>query len=83
MLFQGLVQCNLDLDNVNTALNFIDGAIQMQPEYSNILMEIQVEPLWRLGRYDDLNYHLQKPELKNNSSWGVQIGRAVMAVKTG
>lgn len=83
VLFQGLVQCYLDLDNVNTAVNFIDGAIQTQNEYANILTEIKVEPLWRLGRYDDLDSVLKKPELKSSTGWGMQVGRTLMTIKNG
>lgn len=61
----------------------MEGALQSQPEYRNILMEIQAEPLWRLGRYDDLDYLLHKTELKSNNSWGVQVGRALLSFKDG
>ncbi|XP_063916724.1 serine/threonine-protein kinase ATR-like isoform X2 [Zophobas morio] len=75
----GLIQCYLDLDNVNTALNFAQGALARQPEFGNMLLEMQAEPLWRLGRYDDLNTLLERPELVDNTSWGVQIGKALLS----
>ncbi|KAL3272429.1 hypothetical protein HHI36_013911 [Cryptolaemus montrouzieri] len=80
---QGLVQCYLDLDNVNTALNFAYGAMSTHMDYGNILLEMQAEPLWRLGRFDILNDLLQKPEMKSNKSWGAQIGKALIHFNKG
>lgn len=77
------MQCYLDLDNVNTALNFARGAMERQPEFGNVLLELQAEPLWRLGQYEDLDCLLKKTELKNNNSWGVEIGRALIHFKDG
>ncbi|XP_018574027.1 serine/threonine-protein kinase ATR-like, partial [Anoplophora glabripennis] len=80
---QGLVQCYLDLDNVNTALNFVKGAQNNQLEFGNMLLEMQAEPLWRLGEYDELDGLLRKPELIRNKSWGVQVGQALLYLKNG
>lgn len=68
------------MDNVNTALHFVQGAIEQQPAFNNLLTEMQVEPLWRLGRYDDLDQLLKKPELENNNSWSVQIARFMLHI---
>lgn len=81
--FQGLAQCYLDLDNVNTALNFVRGALNNQPEFGNMLLEMQAEPLWRLGQYEELDTLLQKPDLKESKSWGVQVGKALLHMKNG
>ncbi|KAG5868652.1 hypothetical protein JTB14_031712 [Gonioctena quinquepunctata] len=78
---QGLVQCYLDLDNVNTALNFVKGALNVQPKFGNMLLEMQAEPLWRLGQYDDLDKLLKTPDLVGNRSWGVQVGKALLHFK--
>ncbi|XP_023017943.2 serine/threonine-protein kinase atr isoform X2 [Leptinotarsa decemlineata] len=80
---QGLVQCYLDLDNVNTALNFVKGALDIQPEFGNMLLEMQAEPLWRLGQYDDLDKLLKTPDVVGNTSWGVQVGKALLHFKNG
>lgn len=77
------MQCYLDLDNVNTALNFVYGALNTYDYYGNMLMEMQAEPLWRLGSFDSLNTLLKKPELKDNKSWGVQIGKALIHFNKG
>ncbi|RZC32904.1 serine/threonine-protein kinase ATR, partial [Asbolus verrucosus] len=76
---QGLIQCYLDLDNVNTALNFAQGALNRRPEFGNMLLEMQAEPLWRLGRYEELDTLLKKPEMADNPAWGVQIGKALLS----
>ncbi|XP_072378347.1 serine/threonine-protein kinase ATR [Diabrotica undecimpunctata] len=80
---QGLAQCYLDLDNVNTALNFVRGALENQPDFGNMLLEMQAEPLWRLGQYDELDTLLKKPDLSDSKIWGVQVGRALLHMKNG
>ncbi|XP_030746712.1 serine/threonine-protein kinase ATR-like isoform X2 [Sitophilus oryzae] len=80
---QGLIHCYLDLDKVNTALYFAEGALDLQPEFGNMLLEVQAEPLWRLGKYDDLENLLNKPDLLENKSWGVQVGRSLVYIKKG
>lgn len=80
---QGLIQCYLDLDNVNTAFNFAEGAIGKHPEYEGFLLEMQAEPLWRLGRYEDLNKLVENPYLAENSSWGVKLGQALLKIQNG
>ncbi|XP_071056684.1 serine/threonine-protein kinase ATR [Onthophagus taurus] len=75
---KGLTQCYLRLDNVTTALNFVKGAMESQPEYSYKFLELQAEPLWRLNRWDDLDELVKKPELEINESWGVNIGKVLL-----
>ncbi|KYB25791.1 Serine/threonine-protein kinase ATR-like Protein [Tribolium castaneum] len=76
---KSLIQCYLDLDNVHTALHVAQGALNRQPEFGNMLLELQAEPLWRLGQYDDLATLLNRPQMTQNNSWGVTIGRALLA----
>lgn len=64
-------------------MNFLKGALDSQLEFGNMLLEMQAEPLWRLGQYDELDNLLQKPELIGNKSWGVQVGRALLFLKNG
>lgn len=78
-----MVQCYLDLDNVNTALNFVRGAFEKQPDFGNMLLEMQAEPLWRLGQYDELNNLISKPDFARNRTWGVEVGRALLSFKEG
>lgn len=80
---EGLIQCYLDLDNVNTALNFAQGSVKLYPEYADALMEFQAEPLWRLGRWDDLGTLLDHQLLKDNKSWGVHIGNSLIHLRQG
>lgn len=69
----------MDLDNVNTALYLAMNETELQLE----LLEVQAEPLWRLGRYEDLNELLERRELQKNKSWGVQVGRALLNFRNG
>lgn len=79
---RGLAQCYLDLDNVNTALNLLQGTLHRQPDFAADLIEMQAEPLWRLGRYEELEELMQRPEV-DHANWGVQVGEALIAFKKG
>lgn len=72
----------MDLDNVNTALNFVQGILKTDPQHEDALWELQAEPLWRLGRYDDLHELVERPELQENNSWAVQVGRALLSFRS-
>lgn len=81
---KGLIQCYLDLDNVNIALNLAQGALYREPDLGTAVLEMQAEPLWRLGRYDDLENLLTLSELKTaGNNWGVEIGRALLCFQSG
>lgn len=49
----------------------------------NDLFELQAEALWRLGKYDDLDDLLERPEMQKNYSWGVQMGHTLMNFRNG
>ncbi|KAJ8938742.1 hypothetical protein NQ318_016037 [Aromia moschata] len=40
---------------------FARGAMNNQPEFGNMLLEMQAEPLWRLGQYDEARRSLAEP----------------------
>ncbi|KAJ8944483.1 hypothetical protein NQ314_009467 [Rhamnusium bicolor] len=71
------------LADATTSLNFVKGAQDNQPEFGNMLLEMQAEPLWRLGQYEELDNLLKKPDMVNNKSWGVQVGKALLFLKQG
>lgn len=56
--------------------------IDNKPEHGSVLWELQAEPLWRLGRYDDLQELVNRPEINENNSWGVQVGKALLSLQT-
>lgn len=68
---------------MNTALNFVRGALDQQPDFGNMLLEMQAEPLWRLSQYEELDKLLKKPDLAHSNCWGVEIGRALISFKEG
>ncbi|XP_060518372.1 serine/threonine-protein kinase ATR isoform X2 [Cylas formicarius] len=80
---RGLIQCYLDLDKVNTALYLAEGALDDQPEFGNMLIDMQAESLWRLGKYDELEGLLEDPNYESNKSWGIQVGRSLIHLKKG
>lgn len=77
------MQCYLDLDHMNTALGVAQRALEQYPVFGEVFFETQAETLWRLGQYEDLDDLLSKTELKENRSWGVGIGKALLHFKNG
>ncbi|KAF5293803.1 hypothetical protein FQA39_LY03288 [Lamprigera yunnana] len=80
---QCLIRCYLDLDNLNSALHLLQGALCSEEDCKSFLLETQAEPLWRLGRYTDLDNLLQKMELQNNHNWPVEMGRSLLHLHNG
>ncbi|ERL94616.1 hypothetical protein D910_11893 [Dendroctonus ponderosae] len=78
---QNLIQCYLDLDKVNTALYCAEGALGLQPEFGNMLLDMQAEALWRLGTYENLDRLLANPDVDNCKGWGVQVGKSLLCIK--
>ncbi|XP_065155593.1 LOW QUALITY PROTEIN: serine/threonine-protein kinase ATR [Atheta coriaria] len=81
----GLVKSQLEMDHANTSLYLAKGVWEGQPaDYlSDWMLEAQTEPLWRLGRYDELDQLLQKRELQESTNWGVHTGRALIHFRNG
>lgn len=75
-----IVQCYLRLDTPETALLVSEGLLnQLGEKYmDDSLRAIQAEPLWRLGRFEELEKLLGVPEIKESNSWGVQCGQALL-----
>ncbi|KAK5640945.1 hypothetical protein RI129_009492 [Pyrocoelia pectoralis] len=81
---QCLVQCYLDLENVHAALNYVRGSMDSHPAYNqNLLLEMEAEPLLRLGRYTDLDKLVNRSEMRNNHSWNLEIGRSLLYLQDG
>lgn len=68
-----MVQCYLDMEYVDVALK-----LAQKQEHRVFSLELQAEPLWRLGQWEELDSVVKKPELSESNSWGVQIGRALL-----
>lgn len=74
---QDMVKCYLELDNPYTASNIAQGAVLERCDYKSWLCEQQAECYWRLNSYEKLSELLSQPDMADNNSWGVSIGRTL------
>ncbi|GLH15962.1 Serine/threonine-protein kinase ATM [Gryllus bimaculatus] len=78
---QRMVRCYLSLDQPFTALKIAEGLVTDRPEIAQDIHEQYAECLWRLHNFDQLENFMESPALANNTSWGVQIGRALLLLR--
>lgn len=71
-----MVECYLSLDQPETALLLSESLLNKYYEYNeqSLLQEIKAEPLYRLGRFDELEELLESPMVHESDSWGVICG---------
>ncbi|XP_028157289.1 serine/threonine-protein kinase ATR-like [Ostrinia furnacalis] len=73
---QGMIDCYLGLDQPFTAYRLLS-----EHETKNSNLEMAAEPLWRLGRFDQLDELVKKPIPANRENWGLQMGRILLAYR--
>ncbi|XP_071844608.1 serine/threonine-protein kinase ATR-like isoform X2 [Apostichopus japonicus] len=76
---QGLLKSLMDLGQLNTALNLVNGVLADKPALTSQLNAYRVEACWKLSRWDSLETHLQKET--STSDWRIGLGRILLAVK--
>lgn len=78
-----MIKCYLELDNPYNAFNIAEGAVESYPNSKSMFYESQAESLWHLNSYDALSSLVSKSELKNNTYWGVSIGKSLLHFRNG
>ncbi|KAJ8730029.1 hypothetical protein PYW07_017067 [Mythimna separata] len=73
---QGMIDCYLGLDQPFTAYRLLS-----EHEEEDGMKELSAEPLWRLGRFDDLEELCKKPVPPSNENWGLLMGRTLLAYR--
>lgn len=71
-----MVECYLRLDQPETALLLSESLLNKYYESNvhTLLQEIKAEPLYRLGRFEELEELLESPSVQDSDSWGVVCG---------
>lgn len=82
---RSMIQCYLGLDQPETALlvakGFLSNHVSFDIENTELLEEC-CEPLWRMGRFDELNEMMfSHKELAKRNSWGVGCAKILMNFK--
>lgn len=78
-----MVQCYLSLDQPETALLICEGLMEKlyDKHAKDIPTEISAEPLWRLGRFEDVEKTVNAFQLHENVNWGVRCGQVLNCVR--
>ncbi|XP_013168974.1 PREDICTED: serine/threonine-protein kinase ATR-like [Papilio xuthus] len=72
---QGMIDCYLSLDQPFTAHRLLS------ERDSDDMTELAAEPLWRLGRFEELDRLTQKPVPPSRENWGLLMGRVLLAYR--
>ncbi len=81
-----MLRCLLNLDLPQGALTMANGLLQNCPDWRHNLDDYRAECTWRLGQWDALEEVVQPYDSASSSqvvSWGVGLGQALLATKTG
>ncbi|XP_062565656.1 serine/threonine-protein kinase ATR-like [Armigeres subalbatus] len=78
-----LVECYLRLDQPETALLLSESLLNKYYESNvhTLLQEIKAEPLYRLGRFEELDELLETPTVQGSDSWGVVCGSLMISYR--
>lgn len=78
-----MVECYLRLDQPHTALLLSESLLNKYYDQNvhSLLQEIKAEPLYRLGRFEELEELLESPALQESDSWGVICGSLMFSYK--
>ncbi|CAO1396698.1 unnamed protein product [Diamesa hyperborea] len=78
--FNDLVGCYVGLDQPETALLVGESILKKLYDDNAYKMfnEIKAEPLWRLGRFEELEQLLDNPEFNEVTDWGVRCGQLLI-----
>ncbi|OWR53666.1 putative esr1 protein [Danaus plexippus plexippus] len=72
---QGMTDCYLALDQPFTALRLLSERQDEPP------VELSAEPLWRLGRFEQLEHLTNTPVPPSRENWGLLMGRILLAYR--
>lgn len=74
-----MIHCYMGLDQPETAILLANGLMKdIYDENANALLQSSAEPLWRLGRFDELNQLIETRNLKDSTDWGVRCGQILL-----
>lgn len=80
-----MMQCYLGLDQPETALMVSNGLIRQiyDQHVPSSLVSACAEPLWRLGRFEELDDMLGNTKLRDQPDWGIRCGQVMLALRKG
>lgn len=74
-----LVQYYMRLDQPETAIRLANGLMkEIYDQNNDALLQSSAEPLWRLGRFDELSELIETHNLKDSTDWGIRCGQILL-----
>lgn len=74
-----MIQCYLGLNQPETAILLAEGLMkQMYDQNIDALVQSSAEPLWRLGRFEELSDLIESSNMQNSPNWGVRCGQILL-----
>lgn len=79
----GMIKCYLGLDQPFMAYRLAHSVSLIEDEIGCAITESLAEPLWRLGKFDELSELLNQQAIQESQDWGVRFGQALLYFKQG
>ncbi|XP_076813089.1 serine/threonine-protein kinase ATR-like isoform X2 [Clavelina lepadiformis] len=78
---KGFAKCLIDLGQLSTVVNVIDGTTAQHPNWEHELSSYQMEACWRLGKWEVLEKKIKNMETATKN-WNSSIGEAILAIRS-
>lgn len=77
-----MMQCYLGLDQPEIAIRVSQSLMnEMHDQNIELLLQASVEPLWRLGRWDEMDTYLDSIQCRQSQSWPVRCGETLLSFR--
>lgn len=74
-----MIHCYMGLDQPETAILLANGLMkEFYDQNNDALLQSSAEPLWRLGRFDELSELIETRNLKDSPDWGIRCGQILL-----
>lgn len=74
-----MIQCYLGLDQPETAILLAEGLMkQLYDQNADALVQSSAEPLWRLGRFEELSDLIESSNMQDSANWGIRCGQILL-----
>lgn len=77
-----MMQCYLGLNQPEIAIRVSQSLMkEMHDQNMELLLQASVEPLWRLGRWDEMDTYLDSIQFRQSQSWPVRCGEILLSFR--
>ncbi|XP_059610309.1 serine/threonine-protein kinase ATR-like [Phlebotomus argentipes] len=82
-LMNSLVQYYVALDHPETALLVSESLLNKFQDFNvdKLTLELRAEPLWQMGRFEELDDMITRTEVDESDGWGIRCGALLLAYR--